>query len=56
MIDEQVERLIKAVERCEVLLARISEQRMTFTWPPAQQMQQPLCQTPQAMQQKLPPE
>jgi hypothetical protein len=57
--DEQVERLINAVERCEVLLMRISEQRMTFTFPPPQYMQSQSWleqQTPQAMQQKLPPE
>jgi hypothetical protein len=42
-----------------VLLARISEQRMTFTYPPPQQMQSQAWleqQTPQAMQQKLPPD
>ena len=62
MIEQQMERLIQAVERCEAILARILQKPLTDTWPPPQQMQMRRRQawleqqTPQAMQQKLPPE
>jgi hypothetical protein len=37
MIEQQLDTLIATMARCELLLARIAEQRMTFTYPPPMQ-------------------